>query len=59
MRLNFAPFAADPGLQFQQLKLRVGEFFAPGSVLLDPYQTQSLFQYPDLVLGELEPILIN
>jgi hypothetical protein len=39
--------------------LCVGEFFAAGSVLLDPYQTQSLFQHSDLVLCELESFLID
>ena len=51
--------AADPGLQFQQFQLCVGEFLAAGPVLLDLYQTQSLFQYPDFILCEPEPIPIN
>ena len=51
--------AADPRLQLQQFQLVVGEFFAARSVLLDPYQTQSFFQYTDLILCEPEPIPIN
>ena len=46
--------ATDSRLQFQELQLCVGEFFAAGSVLLDSYQTQSFFQYPDLILCEPE-----
>jgi hypothetical protein len=51
--------AADPRLQLQQFQLVVGEFLATGSVLFDPYQTQSFFQYPDLIFCEPEPIPIN
>src|SRR5271165_86205 len=51
--------AADPGLQLQEFQLVVGEFFAPGTVLLDPYQAQSFFQNPHLILGELEAIPVN
>jgi hypothetical protein len=39
--------------------LRVREFFAPGSVFIDPDQTKSLFQDPVLVLSELESVLID
>ena len=42
---------AHPGLQIQQLELRIVEFLAAGSVLLDPLQTQPLFQYLDLQFG--------
>jgi hypothetical protein len=59
LALGFYFYAANPGLQFQELQLQIGEFFAPGSVLLDPQQTQSFFQDPDLVLGEFEPVLIH
>ena len=38
--------AADPRLQLQEFQLVVGEFFAPGAVLLDPYHAQSFFQHP-------------
>ena len=51
--------AADPRLQLQQFQLVFGEFFATGAVLLDPSQTQSFFQYPDLIFCEPEPIPIN
>jgi hypothetical protein len=51
--------AADPRLQFQELQLRFGEFFAAESIFLDPYQTQSRFQHPVLILGELESVLID
>ena len=55
--LNFG--AADPGFQLQQFQLVVGEFFAAGSVLLDPHQAQSFFQDTDLILRESESILKN
>jgi len=42
-----------------RLQLRVGEFLAARPVLLDLYQTQSLFQYPDLIFCESEAISIN
>ena len=51
--------ATDSRLQFQELKLGVGEFFAPGPVLLEARQPQFFFQHPDLVLGQFESILIN
>ena len=35
----------------------VAEFFAARSVLLDPYHTQSFFQYTDLILCKPESIL--
>ena len=49
LRLDFG--VAHSGLQFQQLQLRIAEFLAAGSVLLDPLQAQSLFQYLDLQFG--------
>src|SRR5271165_277846 len=51
--------AADPRLQLQEFQLVVGEFFAPGPVLLDPDQAQSFLQDPHLILGELEAIPVN
>src|SRR6478672_2144480 len=48
--------AADSRLQFQEFQLVVGEFFAPGPVLLDPDQTQSFFQDPHLIFCELKSI---
>jgi hypothetical protein len=42
---------AHPGLQIQQLELRIVEFLAAGSVLLDPLQTEPFFQYLDLQFG--------
>jgi len=48
---------AHSGLQIQQLELRIAEFLAAGSVLPDPLQTQSLFQYLDLQLGPGEFLL--
>jgi hypothetical protein len=38
-------------LQIQQPELCIAEFLAAGSVLLDPLQAQSLFQYLDLQFG--------
>jgi len=51
--------AAHPRLQLEQFQLVIGEFLAAGSVLLDPNQTQSFFQYTDLILCEFEPIPVN
>jgi hypothetical protein len=51
--------AADPRLQLQQFQLRVGELLAIGAVLFDPHQSQSFFQYPHLVLCELESLPNN
>src|ERR1035437_9005596 len=42
---------AHPGFQIQQLELRVAELLAARTVLLDPLQSQSLFQYLDLQFG--------
>src|ERR1700755_411159 len=57
LRLYLHP--AEARLQLQKLQLVVGEFFAPGAVLLDPDQAQSFFQDPHLILGELEAIPVN
>jgi|SRR6516162_480880 len=57
LTLGFDFSAADAGLKFQQFQLCVGEFLAPGPVRLDPHQTQSFFQYPDLIFRESESIL--
>ena len=46
LRLHFQ--IAHARLQFQQLQLRVTEFFAARAVLLDALQPQPLFQYLDL-----------
>ena len=45
--------------QFQEFQLRFGELLAAGPVLLDPYQVQSFFQDPHLILCELESVLNN
>jgi hypothetical protein len=39
--------------------LSVRELFAAGSVFLNPYQAQPLFQYADPVLSEFEPLLVE
>ena len=49
LRLDFG--VAHSRLQLQQLKLRIAEFLAAGSVLLDPFQAQPFFQYLDLQFG--------
>ena len=49
LRLDFD--IAHPGLQIQQLQLRIAEFFAARSVLPDSLQAQALFQYLDLQFG--------
>ncbi len=41
---------ADPGLQIQQVQLRVAQLLAGRAVLLDSLQPQALFQNPDLHL---------
>src|SRR5271154_4967161 len=49
LRLDFG--VAHSWLQLQQLELRIAEFLAARSVLLDPLQAQSLFQDLDLQFG--------
>jgi len=51
--------ATDSRPKLEQLQLVIGEFFAAWSVLLDAYQTQSFFQYTDLILCESDPIPVN
>ncbi len=37
----------DDRLKLEQLHLRLRKFFSVCSILLDPHQPQSLFQYPN------------
>jgi hypothetical protein len=55
LRLDFG--VAHSRLQLKQLELRIAEFLAARSVLLDPLQPQSLFQYLDLQFGPGEFLL--
>jgi hypothetical protein len=40
---GFHDHCTDDGLKFEQFHLRVGDLFAARSILLDPYQAQTLF----------------
>jgi hypothetical protein len=40
--------------EFQQVELRIAEFLAPRTVLLDPLQPQLLLQYLDLQIGQCQ-----
>jgi hypothetical protein len=45
----------DDGLWFEQLHLRLRKVFAACSILLDPHQSQTLFQHTNLQLRKLQP----
>jgi hypothetical protein len=44
--LRLDPFT-DDRLKLEQLHLRLRKFFSARTMLLDPHQPQSLFQYPN------------
>jgi hypothetical protein len=44
----------DDRLKLEQLHLRLRKFFSACSILLDPHQPQSLFQYPNPQLRVLQ-----
>ena len=47
---------ADPGLQFQQFQLLVGQLLAARPVLRDPLLAQLIFQQLDSQLRKLQPL---
>jgi hypothetical protein len=47
LRLRLLGHFTDDRLKLEQLQLRLRKFFSACSILLDPHQPQSLFQYPN------------
>jgi hypothetical protein len=47
LTLHLIGHFTDDRPKLEQLHLRLGKFFSACSILLDPQQPQSLFQYPN------------
>ena len=55
LALRLLDHFADDWLKLEPLHLCVGELFAACSILFNPQQPQSLFQYPNPQLRVLQP----
>ena len=47
LALRLLDHFTDDRLKLEQLHLRLRKFFSARTILLDPHQPQSLFQYPN------------